>query len=1283
MPSLIRVGVGRARDLPLLDSSMQGDAYTDAYVEVRLGDEVKRTQTYRKSLNPIWNEDFRFEVMDDSSLQEAPLELKVVDQDLYSSELIGMVYIDLNPLIMRTIEDTDKNLVMQGWFPLFDTTKGLRGELHVTVKLQFIGNDNPFQDSSAGVQFFNSSSLSPHAFIVREILGFVDDLVVDTDPESSWSDYFRKSGQASKVSNESRQKVLYGLSAEVRREVGKKVLDMGGNAVLGFSIQFDLEGASGLVVRANGTACHLLKVLGTNSVQVDTLDNKPYNYHTRGIGAVLLQGIEAGLILADSTGSMLGYRNSSHSHSHSVLSSENAIALAPLPLGCGLPLRLSTFGTVEVVQNNPRFRDLGEVFSSPEWNTGHSAGVSSSVFPKEAIFQEDVCLLTLTTFESFVNVRLGGLVVARAVKFLGKLEATLSDQDTREGWWNELRDEIKGHARTLCCTHVIGYREMCSLVGDVCVISAEGTAAVVKNLSCPALTSADWESGMNSTAEFEKTDTTATTTEATIAEVGEDKDKDKDKEKENDHDYGNDHDDEDQFIPPMLKRMESKHRKKKMCTAVHVPYNRKMAPFSFMRLVPCALCKRKWVPEIVMSTTQLPEGLPIRGVPRLLEARVCRQRRRAVGEADATKVSEMLPFVEFDLQRQLMLKLKVTGLNAAFGYQSNIRVGGDLVIAIATCTAVFVTALPSPPVVQIIPPSQLLSGSRIPQEKRLMDMQLHLEEIANYHQSALRSGEIQGRSRYRLNQGHSVGSKSYLEKDENRNSSSSSSSTSSSSSSSSSDDESGSSSSSLESPSSSSSSSGDDEDDSSSSSSSSSEDDDDKAKRRLASSGTKFRERVTNRTRRKEGRKARLRRILLDERTPTVIEVDDETDADIETVLCDWISPLGMDMTNLHGLPVPTTKSYTYTYNHTLLGNGRQVMVLRRENLAKAKPGTTVLASRLTSLFYDAYLRLCHTVRAMQPCQVLGVSHSLHLLDDGVLEVLMTAAVHPVRYMVRSPSMHGIVMSSAPWLRTRTRSLSVASNSSKDNSMYSEEGVGAWGSGRKLSRVRTSSVGSAAGSDYGDASSPQSPSTSRQNKITQSYDKTNDNDSPVSPRGGNDDGDDNETNYEGRSTRSSTLMGAGVGAIHPPKMSLAEKYALNQRQPQQQQQPAHDWDTGNTYRNVFLTPLPYMPGATVRRYLGPIHLHFVKDSESSNNRDPATLEQFFFVFLSEACAVVRSQVTALGGNALLCHHMYPQESTRRGQQYKMISITGDAVLLDFDSNYQNEYQNAKNERHKD
>ena len=41
----------------------------------------------------------------------------------------------------------------------------------------------------------------------------------------------------------------YNLTAEVRRGLGKKVLELGGNAVLGYNAHVDIEGQAGIVVR--------------------------------------------------------------------------------------------------------------------------------------------------------------------------------------------------------------------------------------------------------------------------------------------------------------------------------------------------------------------------------------------------------------------------------------------------------------------------------------------------------------------------------------------------------------------------------------------------------------------------------------------------------------------------------------------------------------------------------------------------------------------------------------------------------------------------------------------------------------------------------------------------------------------------------------------------------------------------------------------------------------------------------------------------------------------------
>ena len=44
---------------------------------------------------------------------------------------IGTVYVDLNPLLTRAEAGSTEKLVIHGWFPIYDTLKGVRGELNV------------------------------------------------------------------------------------------------------------------------------------------------------------------------------------------------------------------------------------------------------------------------------------------------------------------------------------------------------------------------------------------------------------------------------------------------------------------------------------------------------------------------------------------------------------------------------------------------------------------------------------------------------------------------------------------------------------------------------------------------------------------------------------------------------------------------------------------------------------------------------------------------------------------------------------------------------------------------------------------------------------------------------------------------------------------------------------------------------------------------------------------------------------------------------------------------
>uniref|UniRef100_A0A8D8AJQ6 C2 domain-containing protein 5 n=1 Tax=Culex pipiens TaxID=7175 RepID=A0A8D8AJQ6_CULPI len=103
MPGKVKVKILAGRNLPVMD---RGSDTTDAYVEIKLGNlGTFKTDVYRKSLNPIWNSDwYRFEV-DDSDLQDEPLQIRLMDYDTYSSnDSIGKIYINLSPLLQYEIK---------------------------------------------------------------------------------------------------------------------------------------------------------------------------------------------------------------------------------------------------------------------------------------------------------------------------------------------------------------------------------------------------------------------------------------------------------------------------------------------------------------------------------------------------------------------------------------------------------------------------------------------------------------------------------------------------------------------------------------------------------------------------------------------------------------------------------------------------------------------------------------------------------------------------------------------------------------------------------------------------------------------------------------------------------------------------------------------------------------------------------------------------------------------------------------------------------------------------
>uniref|UniRef100_H2YYF4 Uncharacterized protein n=1 Tax=Ciona savignyi TaxID=51511 RepID=H2YYF4_CIOSA len=116
-------------------------------------------------------------------------------------------------------------------------------------ELDLFADYNQFKQSSCGLKFICGTSL-PECYLMTSIHGFVEELLVNEDPEYKWIDKLR----TPRASNEARQRLFSKMSGELQRRIGSKVENMGGNAVVGYQQSFDIEGDSGIVVRGIGTA---------------------------------------------------------------------------------------------------------------------------------------------------------------------------------------------------------------------------------------------------------------------------------------------------------------------------------------------------------------------------------------------------------------------------------------------------------------------------------------------------------------------------------------------------------------------------------------------------------------------------------------------------------------------------------------------------------------------------------------------------------------------------------------------------------------------------------------------------------------------------------------------------------------------------------------------------------------------------------------------------------------------------------------------------------------------
>uniref|UniRef100_A0A8C9EXI0 C2 calcium dependent domain containing 5 n=1 Tax=Pavo cristatus TaxID=9049 RepID=A0A8C9EXI0_PAVCR len=136
------------------------------------------------------------------------------------------------------------------------------------------------------------------------------------------------------------------------------------------------------------------------------------------------------------------------------------------------------------------------------------------------------------------------------------------------------------------------------------------------------------------------------------------------------------------------------------CGFCHIPYDELNMPFP-AHLTYCYNCRKQKVPDVLFTTIDLPVEATVIGKGCLIQARLCRLKKKAQAEANATSISNLLPFMEYEVHTQLMNKLKLRGMNALFGLRIQITVGENMLMGLASATGVYLAALPTPGGIQI------------------------------------------------------------------------------------------------------------------------------------------------------------------------------------------------------------------------------------------------------------------------------------------------------------------------------------------------------------------------------------------------------------------------------------------------------------------------------------------------------------------------------------------------------------------------------------------------------
>jgi hypothetical protein len=771
----VKLIVHAAQGLPVMDSKSK---LCDAYVSIRLDDETLHSPTVYSTRNPTFKYYCKFDTPNLHTLQEDPLEIRVYDKDKIMDDLIGTVFIDLNSMLASST-----NPRLEAWFPIVDPMEGLHGELHVSVWIKFhaaansfvpivpiiprpllvarrtarafnaarrmvlprgIGRMHSLTSDLEGVVMWAASRIDPALYRIIDVYGLVDELLFKDDPEQKRLTYVKTITLL-----EARAALLFKLSGKVRRQLTKKVLELGCNCVLGYREYFDVDDTNGIVVRAFGTPCVMIqvdenhacvrapRVVARRKKKVKTVpkSDEPsigVSLQLEGLTPLAGPAIPASYRMSPHTGASAGAEGkllplNMDADGHGVRNTPFHGGMSPAhgaaDLGCSPPL---------VTPDSPLNRPRPPPTEDPEglhadgMTNDHMDGVpaesDTSVVKHhtkrggdttedeeggdddeeghdgdEGRYDEEAEAEEYDDAQYDEEGNEVGLEEAAppgiGVAAIGAEKWANNDPNDRRLRYLKDTTKLSRYQVTVVTLRDLPAGTLKRIAGAV---SARSVKQVVKQKSrATVLQERDqwWAElreelqantramGCNLVLGYQEAATyyddvavlsvsgTAAVLESWIQLTRSPRE--------------------------LVADAQHRHKHARLCRLAHIPGDQADGQYEL-----CSECGNEYVPDVLLLNCELPGDVPTEGNPKHLEIRIAKDRPKIRLHA-AQAVSQVIPFLEYAVHRQLLFRLRMERMNCAFNFHVQLTMNDETVVATAIATGVRIPWLPVLPLPQI------------------------------------------------------------------------------------------------------------------------------------------------------------------------------------------------------------------------------------------------------------------------------------------------------------------------------------------------------------------------------------------------------------------------------------------------------------------------------------------------------------------------------------------------------------------------------------------------------